>query len=271
EGLPRGPCIDRSGATTANSSPLDGGTSEVFLPGATYDMLLSWAQVDPNSFAPGGSFHYSDVRLHYLEGQGVTDDTSFAVNSTQARHTITFDGKNENSQPLVGADYDGYASTGRIVFPSDSKLRSAVLDAYLSRTWHVTDITPKLLLEELNYSFIDGHFYILPYPALNGVHEDHTLTGGGSELKRVSASLALTPPVTTDQRVVLYIQPITPPGDVSGLLGLALHLTANYFNPTVFIGPDGDPDYSIAAQFQSITDAATRFTTPLLRILNGKL
>src|SRR5207245_1200589 len=97
------------------------------------------------------------------------------------------------------------------------------------------------------------------------------MTGGGSELKRVSASLTLSPPAAGDQRVVLYVQPITPPGDVSGLLGLTLRPTANYFNTTLFIGPDGDPSYSVGMLIGSITDALTRFTTPPVRILNGKL
>jgi len=157
------------------------------------------------------------------------------------------------------------------VLPAGSKPPSVVLSAYSTRTWHVTDMSEKLLLEELNYSFLDSHFYIVPLSPLDGVHSDATLTAGGSDLKRVSASLALARPQTGDQRVVLYVQPITPPGDTSGLLGLVLHPTAPYFNVNLFLGPDTDTSYSGGTQLASITDGTTRFATPLLRIINGKL
>ena len=257
--------IDRTAGTSSKAIPMDGSTLEAYLRASSYDLLLTWSQFDPNTLRD------TDLRIHYADAQNVADDTSFALNTTQASHTITLAAQNESGQPLVGSDYSGYGSTGRIVLPAGSKPASVVLSAYSTRTWHVSDIAEKLLLEELNYSFLDSHFYIVPLSPLDGVHSDATLTAGGSDLKRVSASLALAPPQTGDQRIVLYVQPITPPGDSSGLLGLVLHPTAPYFNVTVFLGPDTDPSYSVGTQLVSITDGATRFAAPLLRILNGKL
>src|SRR5438132_452769 len=197
--------IDRTAGTSSKAIPMDGATLEAYLRASSYDLLLTWSQFDPNTLRD------TDLRIHYADAQNVADDTSFALNTTQASHTITLAAQNESGQPLVGSDYSGYGSTGRIVLPAGSKPASVVLSAYSTRTWHVSDIAEKLLLEELNYSFLDSHFYIVPLSPLDGVHSDATLTAGGSDLERVSASLALAPPQTVDQRIVLYVQPITHP------------------------------------------------------------
>jgi len=150
-------------------------------------------------------------------------------------------------------------------------VQSIVLSAYPTRTWRVTDMNEKLLLQEINYDFFDSHFYIVQHTPLAGVQSDATLTEGGSDLKRVSLSAALTPSLTGDQRIVLFVLPVVPTGDSIGSLGLVLRPTAPMFNMTLFLGPDTDPSYSMASAVSSITDAVTRFQTPQLRIVNGSL
>jgi subtilisin family serine protease len=263
--------IDRTLGTATQGWLIDGLNAEAFLRGGTYDTLVTYEQFDNAPLIAGSAPHLSDFRVHYLDAQQVSDDATILVNSTAATHTISLDGRNENGQAVVGDNFDGYASTGRIVLPPGNKVQSVALSGYPTRTWHVTDLTERLLIQELNYDFLDSHFYIVQYTPLEGVQGDATLTGGGSDLKRVSLTVAPAPSLAGDQRVVLFAVPLVPISDTVGSLGLAIRLTAPLFNMTLFLGPDTDPTYSMSSVISSITDFLTRFQTPPLRVLNGNI
>jgi subtilisin family serine protease len=263
--------IDRTAPAPTVGLPIDGSTEEAFLAGGNYDVLVVSEELDIPALLNSGTFKDSDLRLHYLEAVPIADDRSIAVNSSAASHAITLNAQNENGQPLVTTNYDGYASTGRIVLPAGTKMQSVILGAYPARLWHVTDMSEKLLLEELNYDFVSPRFYIIQHSPLNGVNADATLTAGGSELKRASISAALAPSSQGDQRVVLFVMPIVPPNDAQGPLGLTLHPTSALFNMTLFLGSDTDTSYSMSTALLSITDGVTRFNTPQIRILNGSI
>ena len=263
--------IDKTLGTATQGWLIDGLNTEAFLRGGSYDALVTYEQFDSAPPIAGSAPHLSDFRVHFLDAQQVTDDATILVNSATATHTITLDGRNENGQPVVGDNFDGYASTGRIVLPPDGRVLSVALSAYPARTWHVTDLTERLLIQELNYDFLDSHFYIVQHTPLDGVLGDATLTAGGSDLKRVSLSAALAPSVTGDQRVVVFGAPIVPAGDSVAALGLVIHPTAPLFNMMLFLGRDTDPNYSMSSMLLSITDGVTRFQTPPLRVVNGNI
>ncbi|HLJ73471.1 MAG TPA: hypothetical protein VKU62_02715, partial [Thermoanaerobaculia bacterium] len=265
--------FDPSSGSATSALPFDTANLEAFARGATYDVLLTYESVLPSTFDPTNpSIAQNDLRLHFLEGKSVTDDTTIAVNSSDATHTITFDGRNENGEAIASRDFQGYGSIGRIVFPAGSPIASLPLSAYLSRTWHVTDLNQKLITGELNYDIANSRFYVLQYPTLDGVHGDLTLAGGGADLKRVDATFALTPPATTDQRIVILTQSVVPAGDNVNTLGLVLLEQAPRFNETIFMNSTpADPTYSMAAYTESITDGVVRFITPLMRVLGGQL
>src|SRR5262249_46675331 len=142
--------------------------------------------------------------------------------------------------------------------------------AFPARKWHVTDLSGKLLIQELNYSFVDSQFYIVQHAPLDGVHDDATLTVDGADLKRAAVSAALAPALT-DQRIVLFVVPIVPTNDISTSVGLVLHPTAPNFNMTLFMNADRDPAYTLASVVSSITDSVTRYQTPPLRVVNDRI
>jgi subtilisin family serine protease len=263
--------VDQNRGTATPGWLIDGSNAEAFLRGGPYDALVTFEQFDSAPLIAGSTPHLSDFRLHFLEAQQVSDDATISVNSTAATHTINLDGRNENGQPVVGDNFDGYASAGRIVLPPGGKVLSVALSGYLTRTWHVTDLAERLLIQELNYDSLDSHFYILQHPPLDGVQGDATLTAGGSDLKRVSVTAALAPSLAGDQRMVLFAAPIVPTGDSTAALGLVIHPTAPLFNMTLFLSRDTDPNYSMSSVLLSITDGVTRFQTPPLRIVNDSI
>ena len=266
--LPLVQFIDRTATAPTFGLPLDGSTTEAFLAGGNYDALVIYEEIDIPALINSGTFKDSDLRLHFLEALAVTDDRSIPVNSSAASHAITLNAQNENGQPLVTTNYDGYASTGRIVLPG-TKMQSIVLSPYPARLWHVTDMSEKLLLEELNYDFASPRFYIVQHSPLNGVTGDVTLTAGGADLKRASITAALAPTAKGDQRLVLFVFSIAPVNEPQGGLGLTLHPTSALFNMTLFLGSDTDANYSMSSALSSVTDGVVRFTTPPLRVLNG--
>jgi subtilisin family serine protease len=269
--LPETTYIDRATGTLTPSLPIDITTQEAFLAAGAYDMLVLYEELDVQYLINTGQFRDSDLRVHYVQGQTVTDDATITLNSASASHQLTLNAQNEKGEPLVSNSWNGYASVGRIVLPAGSKPPAIVIPAFPSRTWHVTDLDAKLLLEELNYDFNTSQFYLLQHTPLDGVHGDSTLTVNGSELKRASISAALAPAQTGDQRIVLFVVPIVPPPDTSQSLGLVLRTSAPSFNMSLFINPAPDPAYSLASVVGSITDGVTRYQTPAMRLLNGRI
>jgi hypothetical protein len=265
--------IDRAAGRLTPAIPMSNTELEAWLRAGSYDLLLTWSQIDPASFAPGGSIHLNDLRVHYNDALAVNDDITLAVNTAQASHTITFDGRDENAAPLVaGSDFSGYASTGRLVLPQGGSIISLRLPPFSTRTWHVSDISEKLLLHELNYRRGDGHFYAVQHPPLVGVHDDATLTTGGSALRGASARIVSPPAQSSgDQRVIIIVQQLAPLRDSSGALSLTLRPASYIVEIPFFLSPNVDPDYSVCGLLESVADFSFKFVTPQLRILNDRL
>jgi len=269
--LPEMTYIDRTSGTLTPALPIDGTIEEAFLGAGMYDLLVIYEEFDFQYLARTGQSRDSDLRIHYIQGQSVTDDATITVKSADASHQISLNAQDEKGQPLVTNNWSGYASVGRIVLPAGSKPASLVVPAFQARTWHVTDLSARLLIEELNYSSTDSQFYILQHSPLDGLHADSTLTVNASDLKRVSMSAALAPTQTGDQRIVLYVVPIVPPSDTSTSVGLVLHTAALNFNMSLFMNADADPAYSVASVVGSITDGVTRYQTPAMRLVGGRI
>ena len=269
--LPEGTYIDRATGTSIFALPIDITNEEAFLRGGTYDVLVIYEELDVAFLISTGQFRDSDLRVHYLQAQSVSDDTTFTLNSADASHQIALNAQDEKGQPLVTTDWNGYASGGRIVLPAGSKPASIVIAAFPARTWHVTDLNATLFLQEFNYSFPYSQFYILQHAPLDGVHADTTMTINAADLRRASVSAALAPTQTGDQRIVLYVVPIVPATDTSSSLGLVLHTAAPDFNMTLFMNPNPGSGYTMASVVGSITDGSTRYQTPPMRVVNDRI
>jgi subtilisin family serine protease len=262
--------VDEVAGTLTMATPIsDTGDNEIILTPGTYDLLLYSADVSPDTFRT------TDARVFFLPAQQLNGDTRINLTSADAPYTVTFDARNENGQPIVGSDLAGYASSGRLIFPAASKVKSLQLPPIAIRSWHVNAMGggATLLPHELYYDALHGRMYVVPQRPLSGLTGDVTLSGGGASLRRGDVSVFSAPSKFGDRRVLLTVIPFAPVGSATGIVSLSVaNLPPSvFFNNTLFLGPDTLSGFSFGITYAPITDGSAAFTTPSLRVVNDKI
>ena len=239
---------------------LDENTSEVLMGSGKYDLVIYTPEFDSTIGAITGA--------DFIAREGVTlnKDTTIALDSASVPHTVTFGGRTETGQTLAG---NGYASSMRVL------LGGANGGLTISYPWapvhsmHASDVSTakSLLVYEALLDTTANNYYMIQHPTLAGVSDDVSLTTGGSALRGGSVQLAIPAASRGDRRLTVTA---TTPSSGGGVSATNI-VDEPIINGRVFVSPDVDPSYTYGIGFTAITDTATQYTTPLLRVINDKL
>lgn len=240
---------------------LDDNTSELLTIPGTWDMLIYTPELDPKT----GSVKSAD----FISRQAVPilGDSTIALTGADVAHTITLNARRETGQPLSG---NGYASGGRILLGGTAGTFTALSFPWSSfvHAMHVSDLPAEktLLLYETLLDNSANTYYMIQHPPLVGISNDALLTTGGSALRGGAVQIALPPPTRNERRLRVFAA--TP-----ALVGISSTTTVEMptVNARVFVSPDVHPNYTYGIAFSAIADGLTQYTTPLLRVSDGKL
>jgi subtilisin family serine protease len=243
-----------------SAARLDDNTSEVLMLPGTWDMVIYTPEFDEiNGGIIGADFVSRDAL-------SVTKDTTIALTTADVPHTIQFRGRRENGQTLTGA---GYASTIRV-------LLGGATGGFTSMTYpwanvhevHASDISSakSLLVYETLLDTVANNYYMIQHPPFAGVSADVTLNTGGSALRGGAVQLAIPAASLGDRRLAVNA------ASLSGAVVTSMSIVdAPIINARVFVSPDVTPSFTYGISFGVISDAATQYATPLLRVVNDKL
>lgn len=214
--------------STANTSTwrgisADEYSSEALLRPGTYDVMLVWEDFDPaypRQFELGKYSRLREAHLFYIDAQNLNGDTTVTLRSSQARHTVTMDGRDGSGRRLGQSGFN-HVSTGLIIFPPSPPctngcllLRSVPLPPFGTHVWKFGDITEQVLMIESDYDVERHAQSVIQHGMLNGVRADATLTSGGTALKRVTLGMYQFP--GTDRDVVVSMVPFRVQGGDNG-------------------------------------------------------
>jgi subtilisin family serine protease len=251
--------IDATHTNSLGATFVDDNTSEALMLPGTWDMLIYSPEFDAKTGI------VTTVDFVDRDAVSLTGDSTIALTAADVPHTITLNGRRETGEALGTS---GYASSGRILLGSTG-ITSLTFPWVGVPTLHVSDIAAqkKLLFYEALLDPITNSYYMIQHQALTGVSADMLLTTGGSSLRGGQVQIAVPSASLTDRR--LTAQATTP--TLSGGVKLTSIIDAPVVHARVYISPDVNPSYTYGIAFSPITDGATQYTTPLLRVSNDKL
>jgi subtilisin family serine protease len=251
--------VSESRTSVTGGAHLDDNTSEVLMVPGTWDMLIYTREFDTAGAVTG-------VDFIAREALPVTKDTTIALTAADIPHTVTLGGRRENGAALTGA---GYASGGRILLGGATGGITALSFPWSSvHSMRVSDLTAgkSLLLYETMLDTPTNSYYMIQHPPLAGVNADLNLTTGGSALRGGAVQLAMPAASRGDRRLA-----VSATSNSGGGASLTYIVDAPLINARVFVSPDVHPNYSYGIAFTAIADAATQYSTPLLRVVNDQL
>ena len=247
--------------SSAGAVFVDDNTSEaLMLPGA-WDMLIWTREIDSKTNKT------TAVDFVVREAAVIAGDATIALTAADIPHTITFAGRRETGQPLTG---DGYANSGRILIGGPSGGISALSFPWTAApVMYISDLTTQktLLFYEAVLDMTANAYYMVQHTPLIGLTGDASLTTGGSALRGGTVQIGVPAASRGDRR--LRAQATTPTLS-TGVSSTAI-VDAPLVNARVFVSPDVHPSYTYGIAFSAITDGATQYTTPLLRVIDDKL
>jgi subtilisin family serine protease len=258
--------LDAARTTYYDSVPVDSNVSEALLaaPG-DYDIAVFGSSVDEQANV------LRRASLIYLEGRHLDGDVTIATTEAQASHllrgaTTTPDGK------VLQSDVDQtFAISGRLVWPAGSKLKSLSISPLPLHDLHLNDVSEAntLLFNETFIDFRDNTIYAIQHPPLKGLKGDVILAAGN--VKSAPVQLLIPSSPHNDARIVAQVTPTSGPGETLGGVTISHGTTSSVWNGRMFLTPDADPNYSAGIGFTVITDATTRYQTPLMHVLDGAI
>jgi len=250
--------INNAHTSVISAAHLDDNTSEILMIPGTWDMLIYTHEFDSTGALTG-------VDFIAREALSVQKDTTIALTAADVPHTVTFAGRRETGALLSGG---GYASSGRILLGGTSGITSLSFPWSSVHSMHVSDLSASksLLFYETMLDAPTNNYYMIQHPPLAGVNADATLTTGGSVLRGGAVQLAIPAASRGDRRLGVSATSLT-----GGGVSLINIVDAPIINAHVFVSPDVHPSFSYGISFGAITDGATQYSTPLLRVVNDKL
>ena len=253
--------VNSDHTSVIGGAPLDENTSEVLMLPGTWDMLI----YTPERDAKPGSVTAVDFIAR--EALAIGKDTTIALTTADIPHAITLGGRRETGQPLAG---NGYASSGRILLGGTSGITALSFPWTTVHTMRISDLTmgKSLLFYEVLVDLAGNNYYLIQHPPVTGVTADVSLTTGGSALRGGVVQIAVPPASRADRRLSAVVS--TAAGS-SGLPAVTGIIDAPIVKARVFVSPDVHPNYTYGFTFATITDGATQYTTPLLRVRNDQL
>jgi hypothetical protein len=238
---------------------LDDNTSEVLMIPGKWDMLIYTREFDAKGALTG-------VDFIAREAVPLTTDTTITLGDADIAHTVTLAGRRETGEALTGS---GYASGGRILLGFASGGFTSLSFPFSSvHAMRVSDLSSlkTLLLYETMLDTATNSYYMIQHPPLVGLTADADLTTGGSALRGGTVQLAIPSASRGDRRLAVSATSLTGNG-----VSLTNIVDAPLINARVFVSPDVHPNVTYGISFGVITDTATQYTTPLLRVVNDKL
>jgi subtilisin family serine protease len=251
--------INNARTTILTGAFLDENTSEVLTLPGSWDLVIYTPEFSKSGAITGADFIARDAIT-------LNKDTTIALNADSVPHTVSFAGRRETGETLAG---NGYASSMRILLGSTSGISSILFPWSAAHVMHASDLSsPKsLLIYEALLDTKSNNYYMIQHPPLAGVSGDVSLTTGGSALRGGTVQLAFPAASRSDRRIAVNA---TTPGSGGGVTATSI-VDEPVINGRVFVSPDVHPSYSYGIGFSAISDSATQYTTPLLRVINDKL
>jgi subtilisin family serine protease len=245
--------IDSAHTAFTESTPIDSNASEVLLPKAgDYDIAVFGTALDDDGALLRAS-------LIWLEHQHLDRDTTIATTEAQASHVI-------RGMHVQTASDRIYGMMGRLIWPAGT-LASLPIPPLPLTELHVNDIAAQdaLVLDEGYIDFRNNEVYALQHAPLSGVSDDVTLVA--QNMKSAPVQLFIPPPQTTDARLTVLMVPNR------GSSGLTVQhlLNSTMWSGRIFVTPDVDPAITPGIQFVVASDGLTRYTTPLLHMIDGEV
>jgi len=250
--------VNSSHTSVISAAHLDDNTSEVLMIPGTWDMLIYTREFDSTGTVTG-------VDFVAREALSVQKDTTIALTTADVPHTVTLAGRRETGAPLTGG---GYASSGRILLGGTSGITSLSFPWTSVHSMRVSDLsaTKSLLFYETMLDVSTNSYYMIQHQPLAGLNGDVNLITGGAALRGGAVQLAIPAASRGDRRLAVNGTSLT-----AGGVSLINIVDAPIINAHVFVSPDVHPSFSYGISFAAITDGATQYTTPLLRVVNDKL
>lgn len=251
--------------TRASFAILDPTTVEALLAPGEYDVIVSSSWEDA-------------AQLIIRESQNVAGDVVLQLASTDAKHAITLDARDETGAPFPNVENENalYRTDTRLLLQTPLGLSSLQLDHLKTKILHTSSFSERfgLLFTE---SYIDGprrRMYVAQHDVLHGCNAARTLTKTAAEFQSRDVRLRFPSGSTRREVGILARGEVRRPFEIgTAPMGVLTSSSGDEWRGTIIMTPEVHPDYASGMQLflysgHESTQGLASMVTPMLRLTN---